>query len=124
MGDLRSTAFGEADVVVMLDVLHYIEPDAQSEALRRAREALAGGGTLLIRMADAARGLRFRITTALDLAATRMRGHRVKRLHHVPLDKRRRELESHGFRVEVAPMSEGTPFANVLLVARYDRKAT
>jgi len=124
MGDLRSTAFGEADVVVMLDVLHYIEPDAQSEALRRAREALAGGGTLLIRMADAARGLRFRITTALDLAATRMRGHRVKRLHHVPLDERRRELESHGFRVEVAPMSEGTPFANVLLVARYDRKAT
>jgi len=38
MGDLRSTAFGEADVVVMLDVLHYIEPEAQSETLRRARE--------------------------------------------------------------------------------------
>ena len=124
MGDLRSTAFGEADVIVMLDVLHYVEPEAQSAALRQAREALAGGGTLLLRMADAGRGLSFRITTALDLAASRMRGQRVKRLHHVPLDERRRELESHGFRVEVAPMSKGTPFANVLLVARYDRRAT
>jgi hypothetical protein len=52
-----------------------------------------------------------------------MRGHRVKRLHHVPLGARLRELESHGFRVEAIPMSKGTPFANVLLVARYDPKA-
>jgi len=124
VGDVRSVDFGDADIVVMLDVLHYMEREAQSEALRRARDSLAGGGTLLVRVADARGGLRFRITTALDLAATRMQGHRVKRLHHVPLDERVRELESHGFRIEAAPMSKGTPFANVLLVARYDRRAT
>ena len=124
VGDMRNADLGDADVVVMLDVLHYAEPEVQSGALRRAREALAGGGTLLVRVADARRSLRFRVTTALDLATSRMRGHRVKRLHHVPLDERVRELESLGFRVEAAPMSRGTPFANVLLVARYDRRAT
>jgi len=36
----------------------------------------------------------------------------------VPLAERRRQLESLGFTVEERPMSEGTPFANVLLSAR------
>ncbi|HEX3058887.1 MAG TPA: class I SAM-dependent methyltransferase [Usitatibacter sp.] len=122
VGDIRSVPFGAADVAILLDVLHYVEPEAQSGVLRRVRESLEGGGTLVMRVADAGGGLRFRITTAIDLASARMRGHRVKGLHHVPLDQRLRELESHGFRVEAIPMSKGTPFANVLLVARYDPK--
>jgi SAM-dependent methyltransferase len=121
VGDMRDTSFGEADVVVILDVLHYVQPGEQADVIRRVRDALSGGGTLILRVADAAAGLRFRITTALDLAATRIRGQRVKHLHHVPLAERVRELESHGFRVEAVPMSKGAPFANVLLVARYDR---
>ena len=124
VGDMRTTEFGRADVVVILDVLHYADPDQQSLVLRKVRDALAGGGTLLMRVADASAGIRFRITTTLDLAATRLRGHRVARLHHVPLHERRRALEDLGFRVEAEPMSAGTPFANVLLCARYDSRAT
>ena len=122
--DMRNVEFGSADVVVILDVLHYVDPDQQALVLRKAREALAGGGTLLMRVADASAGIRFRITAALDLAATRLRGHRIARLHHVPLQERRRALEQTGFRVEAVPMSAGTPFANVLLCARYDSRAT
>ena len=122
-GDMRAADFGKADVVVILDTLHYIDPDEQAAVLRRARDALADGGTLLVRVADASAGIRFRITAAIDLAATRLRGHRVARLHHATLGERRRALEEMGFRVEAVPMSEGTPFANVLLCARYDSKA-
>jgi SAM-dependent methyltransferase len=120
LGDMRVAEFGDADVVVILDVLHYIDPAAQADVLRRVSEALARGGSLLARVADASGGLRFRITEAIDLAVTRMRGNRVDRLHSVPLAQRKEQLENLGFRVQAAPMSTGTPFANVLLVARYD----
>lgn len=117
-GDICEVAFGTADVVLVFDVLHYIDHDAQASVLRRIREALAPGGTLLMRVADASRGWRFRYTQAVDLAVTRLRGHRVSRLYSLPLTERLRQLESLGFRVEPRPMSQGTPFANVLLVAR------
>lgn len=122
-GDIRGVDFGSADVAVALDVLHYIEPEAQRDMLRRVRAALAPGGVLLLRVADASAGLRFRVTEMIDLAMTRLRGHRIARLHSLPLAERRAQLEREGFRVEAVPMSEGTFFANVLLVARYDSRA-
>jgi SAM-dependent methyltransferase len=121
-GDIRSEAFGTADVAVILDVLHYLDPAAQLDVIRRVRAALAPAGVLLVRVADASGGLRFRVTEAMDLAVTRLRGHRVARLHSLPLAERRAQLEREGFRVAAAPMSEGTPFANVLMVARYDSR--
>ena len=116
--DVRAAQLPVSDVVFVIDVLHYIEPDAQADLLRRVREALAPGGVLVMRVADASPSLRFRYTEAVDVIVTRLRGQAVKRLHSVPLGERRRQLEGHGFRVEERPMSEGTPFANVLLVAR------
>jgi SAM-dependent methyltransferase len=121
-GDIRSADFGTADVAILLDVLHYLEPAAQLDVIRRVRAALAPAGVLLVRVADASAGLRFRVTEAIDLAVTRLRGHRIARLHSVALAERRAQLEREGFRVDAAPMSEGTPFANVLMVARYDSR--
>jgi SAM-dependent methyltransferase len=117
-GDIGEVAFGEADVVLVFDVLHYIDFAAQANVLSRIRAALAPGGTLLMRVADASGGWRFRYTQAVDLAFTRLRGHRVRRLYSLPLAERLRQLEALGFRVEPRPMSQGTAFANVLLVAR------
>ena len=119
-GDIRRIDFGTADVVVLLDVLQYIDPPAQLDVLRRARAAIAPGGMLLMRVADASAGFRFRVTEALDLAVTRLRGNWVSRLNSLPLAERKEQLQREGFRVEAVPMSAGTPFANVLLVARYD----
>ena len=117
--DIRRADFGAADAVVMLDVLHYVEPAAQDDVLERARRALAGGGVLLLRVADASRrGLRLRLTLAADRLAMRLRGRRVERFHLRALAAWQRRLAESGFRVETRPMSAGTPFANVLLVAR------
>ncbi len=117
-GDIRDAAFGAADAVVILDVLHYLRPPAQEDVLRRARAALAPGGVLLLRVADDRAALRFRLTLALDRLATRLRGMPSARLHCRPLGEWQALLAGLGLAVERAPMSAGTPFSNVLLVAR------
>lgn len=120
-GDIRSTDFGRADVVVILDVLHYLAASEQVDVLHRARRALDGGGVLLMRVADASPSLRFRATLALDRLAVRLRGRRAGAMHCRPVAEWRRLLEAEGFKVEQIPMSAGTPFVNFVLVARYDR---
>ena len=118
-GDIRSAELAEADAIVILDVLHYIDRAAQEAVLERVREAVAPGGVLLLRVADARPSLRFRATTALDRLSLWMRGHRPGPYHCRPLAEWIARLESLGFAVEPRPMSAGTPFANVLLVARH-----
>jgi trans-aconitate methyltransferase len=120
-GDIRTTDFGSTDVCVLLDVLHYLEHGAQEDVLRRVSTALAGGGVLLIRVPDGSRALRFRLTLAMDRLAMALRGRFMGRYHCRPLAAWIEALAALGFSVEATPMSGGTPFANVLLVARYDR---
>lgn len=122
--DIRDARYGETDAVVILDVLHYMDADAQRGVLERARDALRGGGVLLLRVADADGSLRFHYTVFIDHAATLLRGRGYAPFPCRPVAEWKRLLESLGFRVEAAPMSEGTAFANVLLVARYDPGAT
>jgi SAM-dependent methyltransferase len=119
-GDIRSTDFGRADAVVILDVLHYIDFPAQHDVLTRVRSALGDGGVLLLRVGDASTSLRFRYSVWVDRVVMALRGHRLQRLYCKPLALWVHELELLGFSVEARPMSAGTPFANVLLVARYD----
>jgi SAM-dependent methyltransferase len=119
-GDMRDTEFPHADVVVILDALHYVDYPAQAAILERVRSALAPHGTLLLRVADEAPTLRFRCTVFVDRIVMAARGHRLPRLWCRPAAAWRSQLERLGFEVEARPMSAGTPFANVLLVARYD----
>ena len=119
-GDMRDTEFPHVDVAVILDVLHYIAHDAQVEVLERVRAALAPKGLLLIRVGDEAPTLRFRYTLFIDRVVMAARGHRLPRLWCRPVSAWREVLARLGFQVDAVPMSAGTPFANVLLVARYD----
>ena len=117
-GDIREQPFGRADVAVILDVLHYIDYAAQKDVLDRLRASLAPDGLLLLRVGDADGGLPFRISNWVDAIVTRFRGHQLGRLWCRPLVQWRRELASLGFEVETIPLSQGTPFANVMLKAR------
>ena len=119
-GDMRDTEFPHADVAVILDVLHYVSYEAQVAVLERVKAALAPRGTLLLRVGDEAPTLRFRYTMFIDRLVMAARGHRLLRLWCRPVSAWRDELVRLGFQVEAVPMSAGTPFANVLLVARYD----
>jgi 2-polyprenyl-3-methyl-5-hydroxy-6-metoxy-1,4-benzoquinol methylase len=117
-GDMRQTDFGRADLVVLLDVLHYVSHPAQDEVLRRVRTALIPGGTMLLRIGNASAGLPFRISNWVDMIVNFIRGNRLSRLYCRPLHDWLQALTELGFEVSTLPMHAGTPFANVLLVAR------
>jgi SAM-dependent methyltransferase len=119
-GDIRSCEMPASDAIALLDVLHYVDHDAQALLLGRIRAALAPGGRLLLRVANATGSLRFRCTDWTDRLAMRLRGQVFDRLWSRPVEEWRGELARHDLRVDSAPMSAGTPFANVLLVASYD----
>lgn len=116
--DMCDTDFGRNDAVVILDVLHYVPVPAQDEVLQRVRDSLEPGGVLLLRVGDAAAGLPFAISNWVDHVVTRLRGHRLGTLYCRPLAAWQSRLETLGFAVQAQGMSQGTPFANVLLVAR------
>ena len=116
--DIRTAPFRTADAFVLLDVLHYLDQAGQDRVLDRVRESLAPGGVIVLRVADASPTLRFRITTAADRLASRIRGLPPGPFHCRPLAAWRAELEKRALAVEARAMSAGTPFANTLLVAR------
>ena len=122
-GDMRRTPFPAADAVVLLDVLHYVTLAEQDELLARARQALPVGGCLLLRVGDATEQRRGRFAREVDRVVAYARRRRVVALACRPLDAWVRQLESLGFTVRSLPMSHGTPFANVLLVARVKASA-
>jgi len=93
--DIRSAPFGSADAVVMLDVLHYLP--AQS--------------------GDASGGVRFRFTRWVDGLIMRARGRGAAALHCRSIEQWRELLYECRFDSRAEPMSHGTPFANVLLIA-------
>ena len=115
--DMCKAELPPSDLVVILDVLHYVDLDAQEGVLRRVHAALQPGGRLLLRVGDAASRRGFAISQWVDRSVTRIRGHRVSPTWGRPLDEWTALLRRLGFSVQSMPMSKGTPFANVLLVA-------
>jgi SAM-dependent methyltransferase len=115
-GDIRRAEFGTTDAVVILDVLHYIDREEQLLLLKRVRSALPVRGLLLLRIGDADGGLRFRYTQWVDKLVMLCRGHATA-THCRSASQWGELLCECGFEVQATPMSEGTRFANVLLIA-------
>lgn len=115
--DMCRAEFPACDVVVILDVLHYVDHAAQDGVLRRVRDALLPAGRLLLRVGDADNTSGFAWSQWVDRIVTWARGHRVPPTFGRPLKAWVQQLESLGFQVRAVPQSQGTPFANVLLVA-------
>ena len=115
--DMRRAAFPAVDAAVILDVLHYVSIAEQNDVLRRVRESLSPGGVLLLRVGDAGARTGFLISQCVDAVVTWCRGHRRPPQFGRTLSEWTDQLEQLGFAVRVQPMSRGTPFANVLLVA-------
>jgi SAM-dependent methyltransferase len=116
-GDIRDVDYGTADAVVILDVLHYLDFPAQERVLHRVRAALGRQGLLLLRVGDAAAGMRCTVSKAVDHTVALMRHRRWVPLACRPLRVWEQLLGGCGFRTHALPMSEGTPFVDVLLRA-------
>ena len=116
-GDIRVAELGAADAVVILDVLHYIDAPSQRALLNRVHDTLTPAGLLLLRVGDAAGGLRFRIGQIWDKTVMLARGSGCA-LHCRSFEQWCSLLHECGFDTQVISMSDRTPFANVLLCAR------
>jgi uncharacterized protein (DUF2062 family)/SAM-dependent methyltransferase len=106
--DARAWAIPACDTVLLLDVLHYMDPADQDALLARA--AASAAHRVVVREIEPRRGLSSLVTRA----AERLR----KRPSVRPPGTIAKALESAGFEVSVTRCDEGTPFANALLVAR------
>ena len=123
--DMRSQALPPCDVVVILDVLHYVNHDEQEAVLRRVVQALQPSGRLLLRVGDAASRRGFAISQWVDRVVTGVRGHRVAPTWGRSLGDWQALLARLGLSlVNAVPQSQGTPFANVLLVAQLKNSAS
>jgi SAM-dependent methyltransferase len=116
--DARDAAFPQSSVIAFVDVLLYLEPDAQHLVLKKAVEALRPNGLLILREADWHAGLRFQITRWSERLLQATRGRFRQPLYYRAAEEWRCVLEELGLVVHVEPMSAGTPFANVLFLGR------
>jgi SAM-dependent methyltransferase len=124
--DMRDAVLPACDLVVILDVLHYVDIAAQDALLQRIRDALRAGAAdsqtrqpprLLLRVGDAADRHAFAISQWVDRVVTTVRGYGAAPTWGRTLGDWIAQLQGLGFDVHSVPMSQGTPFANVLLVA-------
>ncbi len=116
--DMVEFSLPPGDVVVILDVLHYVDHSAQQALLTQVRESLSTGGRLLLRVGDMTERRGFAVSQWTDRIITGVRGHRIAPTFCRPLADWVALLEQLGFAdVRSVPMSRGTPFANVLLIA-------
>ena len=102
-GDMCRVEFGEADVVVILDVLHYVPYEEQNDILRRVFACLPSGGVLLLRIGDEAAGLPFLLSKWVDAAVFTLRGHQSARVYCRPLTEWETQLKETGFKVNAIP---------------------
>ncbi|HTQ78682.1 MAG TPA: DUF2062 domain-containing protein [Thermoanaerobaculia bacterium] len=115
VGDLREAALPPAEAVYLLDVLHYLSAAEQEALLDRVAAVVPAGGRLVLREADAAGGAAFFRTRAAERLCAWARGHFRQRFHFRSDAEWRRLLAERGFAVRAVPMSQGTPYANVLV---------
>ena len=116
--DLLDLPENAADTVLLVDVLHYL-PFAEQDRLLRAASASAPRGQILIRELDARLGTRSAITRSGEWLAKLFGLHRGRAgRHYRPAAHFVALLTELGFSCEVRGASQGTPFGNVLIVAK------
>ncbi|MEO8005214.1 MAG: class I SAM-dependent methyltransferase [Betaproteobacteria bacterium] len=117
LADLRDASLPDADVVVLIDVLHYLTTDDQIALLRRVSHCLRGGGVLVLRVADTNAGWRFRAGMAADLLGSVMSTGMLLAQHHRSIGEWIQLLAELGFEPSVEPVAKEKSFANVVLWA-------
>jgi uncharacterized protein (DUF2062 family)/2-polyprenyl-3-methyl-5-hydroxy-6-metoxy-1,4-benzoquinol methylase len=116
--DIRTLEIPSCDVITLVDVLHYYDPEAQRALLTRCANALRPGGRLLIREGDKARAGGARITRLIERLVTRLGWNRAPAVHFRPAADLQTDLNSLGFTVQIAPLAGQLHPGNVLLVAK------
>ncbi len=116
-GDILNRELPACDAVLLLDVLHYWQPEKQQEILNRVRQTLRPGGRLILRDAARAESDGHRHIDFWERIATRV-GHNktVEGLHFLTLEELEGMLKAAGF-VRWEIKREAGRGSNLLLLA-------
>ena len=118
VGSLTERELRGAQTLLLLDVLHYLSIAEQDSLLARAASSLRPGGRLVVREVDEGSGWRAALTRLTERLAIRLGYQRGRTVQVRPSAEIVAVLEASGLECEVGPSSEGTPFSNVVIVAR------
>jgi len=117
-GDLRDRPIERAGTILLIDVLHYLEPEDQDAVLRRAVKALDAGGRLYIRDVDRVASGRSWINRLQEGVARALGLHKGRGLHFRPSAELIDVLTSLGTQTSIAPSWGKLPLSNRLIEAR------
>lgn len=117
VADICTADFGQADAIVILDVLHYIDYSAQEDVLRRVKQALPPNGRLILRVGNAAGGLWFKMSYWYDRMVWFVRVHKDNPLYCRSLENWVETLTNIGFNCRQVEMNRGISLSNTMLIA-------
>lgn len=108
-----------ADTILAVDVLYQLDDAAQQRLLQAA--ARAARRRIVLRLLDPERGMRSALTVGLERLWRGFSPHAGGCVNPWPLACLTAIVERGGYDITVTPCWRGTPFANVLLIARRRR---
>ena len=116
-GDILDFHYPACDAVLLLDVLHYWQPEKQQQILHRVRQALRPGGKLILREGARAESEGHRHVHFWERIATRFGLNKtVEGLHFLTLAEMETALKQAGF-VQWEIKREAGRGSNLLLIA-------
>lgn len=117
-GDLLGDPWPPAEVVVLVDVLHYFPESVQKALLARIAAHLPRGGALFLRVTDPEALGRARITRLLERLAVAFRWNRAAQVHWRTLAEIQADLRRCGLEPSLCPAPAHLFDGNRLIAAR------
>jgi len=115
VADIRTVDLPVCDIVVAIDVLHYMPYADQESLLRKVAAALALGGRLVLRVGDAAQSRASRVSGWIDCAVAAVRGQGWPVLWRRPISEWQRLLQQSGFAATAVKTYRSRWAVNVLV---------
>jgi len=117
VGDVRTFPLPSPGLILIMDVLQYLDPGDQAALLRRCASALPPGGRLVFRMPDWTPGARTRATHLLDRLLFGL-ARSSSRPAYQPAETYVRILTDAGLEVDARRYRNRLPLAHALFRAR------
>ena len=111
--DVRTFPIPPASLILIIDVLQYLDAAEQQDLLKRCCSALLPSGRLIFRVADRKRGIPAKLSLALDRIIFRLSATPRRPLTLFP-DDYARILESAGMKVGMQRFINRLPLAHIL----------
>ena len=115
--DVRHFELPAAELILILDVLHYLPATEQTILLKRCCSALTPNGILVFRVPDRGFGLRSRISMALERLVFACEGNGF-RPHMLSVAEYRTALQNADLQLEERRFQNHLPLSHVLFIAR------